>query len=102
MKNQMKKNPSELSPDPPPDNLGIRCPRLGHQINFSYCRVENSGIPCFKTLDCWHIHFDVQTHLKQQLTSQEFEKAFMVKGKPKVLSLLDLIEQAENRKGKKH
>ncbi|MCK5098907.1 MAG: hypothetical protein KAR45_12445 [Desulfobacteraceae bacterium] len=89
-----------LPTDPPSDELGIRCPRLGHQINFSYCRSENKGIPCFKTLDCWYHHFDVHTYLKDKLTEQDFKKAFLNKGKPKVFSLLDLIEQAKERKGK--
>ncbi len=90
----MSKQNEALSPDPPSDESGIRCPRLGHQINFSYCRSENSGLPCFKTLDCWFNHFDVHTHLKDKLSDDDFEKVFMIKGKPKVLSLVDLIEKA--------
>ena len=88
-----------LPTDPPSDELGIRCPRLGHQINFSYCRSENSGLPCFKTLDCWHHHFDVHGFLENKLTEQDFKKSFFDKGKPKVFSLLDLIEQAKEKKG---
>jgi hypothetical protein len=96
----MNQKTNALPTDPPSDELGIRCPRLGHQINFSYCRSENSGLPCFKTLDCWYHHFDVQNFLKDKLTQKEFAKAFLNKGKPKVFSLLDLIEQAKERKGK--
>jgi hypothetical protein len=29
---------------PPEDDYEIRCPRLGHQISFSYCRSENRGL----------------------------------------------------------
>ena len=64
-----------LPTDPPSDELGIRCPRLGHQINFSYCRSENSGLPCFKTLDCWHHHFDVHGFLENKLTEQDFKNS---------------------------
>ena len=49
---------------PPGDSCQIRCPRLGQQIHFSYCRQENLGLPCFKTLDCWHIYFQVVEHLQ--------------------------------------
>jgi hypothetical protein len=45
---------------PPEDDYEIRCPRLGHQISFSYCRSENRGL-----------------------------------GTTKMLSLLELIEQAK-------
>ncbi|MBT3179206.1 MAG: hypothetical protein HOG03_24950 [Desulfobacula sp.] len=93
-------NTDSLSANPPKEEFCIRCPRLGHQINFSYCSSENSGLPCFKTLDCWYSYFDVHAHLKDKLTKEEFQKAFLEKGKPKVLSLFDLIEQAKKRKGK--
>ena len=89
---------SPLTKEPPGKDFNIRCPRLGHQINFPYCRSENKGLPCFKTLDCWFNHFDVHAYLKEELSEENFEKAFLDKGKPKVLSLLDLIEQAKKRK----
>ena len=89
-----------LSVDPMEDDVQIRCPRLGHQINFSYCRSENNGFPCFKTLDCWYNHFDVHTYFTDKLTTEDFEKTFLNKGKPKISSLFDLIEQAKVRKGK--
>ena len=100
MTNPKNQNPDAVSADPPEETFCIRCPRLGHQISFSYCRSENSGLPCFKTLDCWYSYFDVHTHLKDKLTKDEFQKTFLEKGKPKVASLSDLIEQAKARKGK--
>lgn len=87
-------------PDTSPDKkVTIRCPRLGHQIDFSYCQCENFGQPCFKTLDCWHNLFDVHSYLKNKLTPQDFEKVFLKQAKPKLFSLLDLIEQAKKNKG---
>jgi hypothetical protein len=83
---------------PPADDYKIRCPRLGHQIHFSYCRQENQGMPCFKTLDCWHTHFNVQDCLKAELSDAQWEKAFCRQVKPKMLSLLELIEQAKKQK----
>ncbi|MCP3898486.1 MAG: hypothetical protein GY707_01985 [Desulfobacteraceae bacterium] len=101
MEKQMNNDSKDLPTDPPGDDLGIRCPRLGHQINFSYCSSENSGLPCFKTLDCWYQHFDVHIYLKNKLSEQDFDKIFLTKGKPKVFSLLDLIEQAKKKKENK-
>jgi hypothetical protein len=83
---------------PPPDDYKIRCPRLGHQINFLYCRYENTGLPCFKSLDCWFEHFQVETYLKAELTEEEWERLFCKKPRAKMASLLELIEQAKNRK----
>jgi hypothetical protein len=82
---------------PPTDDEKIRCPRLGHQISFSYCRSENLGLPCFKTLDCWHGHFSVEEYMKQELTPEEWEKVFNRPPKPKILSLVELIEQAKRQ-----
>ena len=79
------------------DRLAIRCPRLGHQIVFSYCRTENRGLPCFKTLDCWHTRFPVEELLRKELSPEEWEQAFESPPKPKVQSLLELIEEAKHR-----
>jgi hypothetical protein len=83
---------------PPGDDYRIRCPRLGHQISFSYCRAESSGLPCFKTLDCWYDHFLVETFLREELTPDEWEAVFTRPVKPKVLTLVELIEQAKKAK----
>ena len=100
MDTQMNDKTGALLADPPSDEFSIRCPRLGHQINFPYCRSENNGLPCFKTLDCWYNHFNVHAYFTDKLTKQDFKKAFSDKGKPKILSLFDLIEQAKKKKGK--
>jgi len=56
------------------------------------------GIPCSKTLDCWFEYFPVEECLRETLTEEEWDKAFQQSGKTKVLSLLEMIEQARNRK----
>ena len=93
----MNKDQTTLLPDPPSDGFTIRCPRLGHQITYSYCQGENNGLPCFKTLDCWYPYFDVQTCLENQLSPADFKTLVQKKAPPKILSLLDLIEQARQR-----
>ena len=84
----------------PNKDYTIRCPRLGHQINFQYCRIENMGLPCFKILDCWFQHFDVESYLRQDLSSEEWDKTFNRTPKSKVASLLELIEKVKNSKQK--
>jgi hypothetical protein len=83
---------------PPRDDYKIRCPRLGHLINFLYCRHENMGLPCLKSLDCWFEHFPVEEFLKGELTKEDWERIFCNRPRAKVASLLELIEQAKNRK----
>ena len=91
---------NNTSNHPPAGLPQIRCPRLGHQINFSYCQSESSGLPCFKTLDCWHHYFDVHAFIKEQLSAEDFNRIFENTGKPKISSLLDLIEQARKNRDK--
>jgi hypothetical protein len=81
----------------PPDDTMTRCPRLGHQVPFKYCRVENTGDPCFKALDCWYNQFDVVSYFRQTLSEEAFANAFMTQGRPKVQTLMDLIQQAQAR-----
>jgi len=85
---------------PPDDDFEIRCRKLGHQICFPYCRRENNGLPCLKTLDCWYPYFSVEEFLRLQLSPEEFTEAFEKPQKPKVLSLVELIEQAQKKTGK--
>ncbi|MFH1241473.1 MAG: hypothetical protein V1689_03840 [Pseudomonadota bacterium] len=82
---------------PPGDDYKIRCPRLGHQISFSYCRLENQGLPCFKTLDCWYDHFLVEEHIREELSPEEWKRVFDKPPKPKMLSLVEMIEEAKKR-----
>ena len=80
---------------PPGDEFQIRCPKLGHQIFFSYCRGENFGSPCFKTLDCWYPYFPVADFLKSDLSAEEWDNTFVKPPKAKVVSLVELIERAQ-------
>jgi hypothetical protein len=86
---------------PPDDSFQIRCPRLGQQIHFGYCRQENLGLPCFKTLDCWYIYFPVVEYLQQQLSTAEWREVFETPTAPKMISLAEMIEKAQRQAGKK-
>ena len=90
-----------LKPTPPDDSFRIRCPRLGQQIHFSYCRQENMGLPCFKTLDCWFVHFQVVDYLQKVLSDEQWQKAFERLPTPKVVSLVELIEKAQKTASRK-
>ncbi len=72
-----------------------RCPRLGSDVPFSYCRgCGEKGLPCFKVFDCWWETFDVVEYLKAELPEQDFARLRETRPKEKVLSLLEIIEQA--------
>lgn len=83
---------------PPDDTFQIRCSKLGHQIHFSYCRKENTGLPCARILTCWHPYFSVTEYLRRELTEEEWQNAIEKPIQPKVLTLIELIEQAQKSK----
>lgn len=89
---------------PPEDVFQIRCPKLGHQIHFSYCRRENFGLPCPRIVLCWHAYFQVEEYLRGELSPEEWRETFEKPVKPKILSLVEMIEQAQksgaNKKGR--
>lgn len=75
-----------------------RCPRLGGDIPFSYCRkCGDDGSPCWKIIDCWWELFDVETYLRQQMGAENFQHLIGKKPKPKIRSILDIVEEIRSR-----
>jgi hypothetical protein len=81
------------------DHLNRRCPRLGGPVTFHYCRqCGDGGEPCWKVFDCWWEAFDIVSHMKACLAADQFERLLQARPKPKIDSLVDLIEQAKKRR----
>ncbi|MGD8292144.1 MAG: hypothetical protein PVF37_10595 [Desulfobacterales bacterium] len=79
-------------------SLMRRCPRLGNPVPFDYCEIcGDDQQPCFKILDCWWEYFDVVQYLKENLTEDQFNQLVQARPKPKITSLIELIEQARER-----
>jgi len=75
-----------------------RCPRLGNPVPFEYCEIcGDEQQLCFKILDCWWEHFDVVQYLKDNLSEDQFNRLTEARPRPKVTSLIELIEQARKR-----
>ena len=72
------------------------CRILGHHLRFSYCRSCQEGFPCFKILDCWFENLDIRTFIEENFTAAEIEQ-FLKPPKPKMQTLMTLIQQAQER-----
>ena len=79
------------------DHLEIRCPRLGGQVTFAYCRREGGALPCQRSIICWQSRFPVAAFLKSVLTEADWETWVNQCPKEKMTSLLELIEAAKER-----
>jgi hypothetical protein len=69
---------------------------LGHEMAFSYCRRPGQEIPCHKMYDCWWETFDVQAFVADNY-SEEIRNAMSRPPQPKMLSIIEIIEQARKR-----
>ncbi len=69
---------------------------LGHHLTFAYCRKANDGELCAKILDCWFEQFDVVDYVSRH-HPEVLERSFPPK--PKVATLLELIQEAQRRPG---
>ncbi len=75
-----------------------RCPRLGNPVSFSYCfKDSGSDQPCWKIADCWWEYFDVMTYLRENLPGEVVNRLITSRPKHKIVSLIELIEQAKSR-----
>jgi len=52
--------------------MKIRCPKLGHEVEFDYCRRENNGLPCSRAIMCWSGYFDVESFFRIELSPDEW------------------------------
>ncbi len=79
------------------DHRKKRCPMLGHEVEFKYCREPGNDIPCAKIGDCWFEIFNVVEFLKSNYSEDNLE-AISRPIKPKTLSLFEIMEQVKQRK----
>jgi len=79
------------------DRLEIRCPRLGHDVAFFYCRRESGELPCARILSCWQPFFPVEAYLRDNMPPDLWRRFTKQVPKEKIITLIDLIEAARKR-----
>ncbi len=72
------------------------CRMLGHFLTFEYCRSTNKGLPCSRVLDCWFEIFPIQDFINRNYSDEEQKNIFEAP-KSKVLTLTEILEQAQKR-----
>ncbi|MBN1482527.1 hypothetical protein EH223_10820 [candidate division KSB1 bacterium] len=79
------------------DHLEIRCPMLGHPLKFFYCRTTDGNTPCRRIFNCWYQRIAVQDFVYDHFP-QEIIATITAPPKPKMLSLVELIQKAQQSK----
>jgi hypothetical protein len=77
------------------DSLEIRCPRLGGEVTFKYCRVEGGELPCMRIVACWQCCIPVAQYLREILSPEQLERFVGLKPKERIATLVELIEAAK-------
>jgi len=78
------------------DHRVRRCPVLGHDVAFSYCRAPGSNLPCRRIFDCWWETFDIEGFVRRHYDDADIEKILAPKDH-KMVTLVELIEKAKQR-----
>ena len=58
------------------DHVGARCPKLGGEVTFAYCRVLADGLPCSRALVCFERKFPVAEFFARILTEESYQRCF--------------------------
>jgi hypothetical protein len=80
------------------DALIIRCPQLGGEVPFSYCRTVNEDLPCRRIIICWEFRFEIAKFLSEHYSIDQIQSALEPPSKTRIETILELIEKAKKIK----
>ena len=82
------------------DGRRRRCPMLGHDVPFAYCRAPGSEIPCRRVFDCWWETFEVEAFIRVHYSEDDVAK-ILAPRQDKTSTIVELIERARKAAEKK-
>jgi hypothetical protein len=80
------------------DALIIRCPQLGGEVPFRYCRTMNEDLPCRKIMVCWEFRIEISKFLGEHYSIDQIQRALAPSTKTRLDTILELIEKAKEVK----
>ncbi len=80
------------------DDLSIRCPQLGGEVPFRYCRTVNEDLPCRKIIVCWEFRIEISKFLGDHYSVEQIQQALSPPSKSRIETILELIEKAKRIK----
>lgn len=78
------------------DNEITYCRALGNKVPFHYCRKLKENLPCGRIFDCWFEKINITEYMNCFYSDEEIRR-ITEPPKPKVASLVELIEKAKGR-----
>ncbi len=80
------------------DSQIIRCPQLGGEVPFKYCRTLNEDLPCRKIIICWEFRLAIAQFLSDHYSLDQIQKALAPPTKTRMETILELVEKAKKIK----
>jgi len=99
--NELAPSPSKFTETPmieEHDTLIIRCPQLGGEIPFRYCRTVNEDLPCRKIMVCWEFRVEISKFLGEHYSVDQIQCALAPPAKTRLDTILEIIEKAKETK----
>jgi len=81
------------------DALIIRCPQLGGEVPFRYCRTGNENLPCRRIMVCWEFRVEISRFLGEHYSVDKIQCALAPPTKTRLDTILEIIEKAKKTKG---
>ena len=78
------------------DSYERRCPILGHQVQFSYCRQCEVGNPCARILNCWSHSLPINAYITKFFGSEEMQR-LTTPPPNKMYTILDIINKIKGK-----
>jgi len=80
------------------DTLIIRCPQLGGEVPFHYCRTVNENLPCRRIMVCWELRIDISKFLSDHYSADQIQRALAPPTQTRIETILEIIEKAKKIK----
>jgi len=80
------------------DTLTIRCPQLGGEVPFRYCRTVNEDLPCRSIIVCWEFRIEISKFLGEHYSMDQIQRALAPPNQTRIETILELIEKAKKIK----
>ena len=78
------------------DHLALRCPRLGGEVNFGYCR--QAGAPfCVSLIACWAVRLDIGQFLADHYTAQEIQSGLRRPDQTRIQRIVGIARDAQTK-----
>jgi hypothetical protein len=80
------------------DALIIRCPQLGGEVPFRYCRTVNESLPCRRIMVCWEFRMEISKFLGEYYSVDQIQCALAPPTKTRLETILEIIEEAKKNR----